>query len=103
MLKSMLARKYLARRDDALKLTAQGMRFTGELGIDVAKVQIPGRASCISCLDWSERRDHLAGRLGAAYFARFIGLKWARRDAESRAVLFSQRGLAAFNEAFPPQ
>jgi len=39
--------------------------------------------------------------LGAAYFARFIELKWARRDAGSRAVLFSRQGRAEFNEMFP--
>ena len=72
-----------------------------DFGIQVEQMEIAGRASCISCLDWSERRDHLAGRLGAAYFAQLIEKKWARRDAESRAVLFSTRGLAAFIEAFP--
>ena len=101
MLESMLARKHLSRSKDALKLTNAGQRFATDFGIEVEQVEIPGRASCISCLDWSERRDHLAGRLGAAYFARFIEIKWTRRDGESRAVLFSKRGLAAFNEAFP--
>jgi DNA-binding transcriptional ArsR family regulator len=101
MLESMLVRKHLSRSKDALKLTKAGHRFVKEIGVEVERVEIPGRPLCISCLDWSERRDHLAGRLGAAIFARLIDMKWARRDAESRAVVFYQRGLAAFNEAFP--
>ena len=101
MLESMLARKHLLRSKGALKLTSEGQRFAIDFGIQVEQMEISGRASCISCLDWSERRDHLAGRLGAAYFAQLIEKKWARRDAESRAVLFSKRGLAAFKEAFP--
>jgi hypothetical protein len=101
MLESMLARKHLSRGNDALKLTKAGHGFLQDFGIEVEMVQAPGRTSCISCLDWSERRDHLAGKLGASMFARLIDMKWARRDSESRAVLFSQRGLAAFNQAFP--
>ena len=100
MLESMLARKHLLRTEGALKLTKAGYCFVRDFGIEVGTMDIVGRPSCISCLDWSERRDHLAGRLGAAIFTRLIDMKWARRDTESRAVLFNQRGLAAFNEAF---
>ena len=101
LLESMLARKLLSRSKDALTLTTAGHRFVKDFGVEVEMVEIPGRSSCISCLDWSERRDHLAGKLGAVIFARLIDMRWARRDTESRAVLFNQRGLAAFNEAFP--
>jgi hypothetical protein len=59
------------------------------------------RPLCLRCLDWSERRDHLAGRLGAAFFAQLVHRQWARREAESRAVVFSRRGLAAFEKMFP--
>ena len=101
MLQSMLMRGYLERGEDSLALTRQGERFTADLGIDAAAIAVSGRALCLSCLDWSERRDHLAGKLGAAYLARFLELKWASRDRSSRAVLFSRRGLAEFDRTFP--
>jgi len=101
MLQSMLSRGILARNDEALSLTEPSRRFTADFGIDTGAFESPARALCIGCLDWSERRDHLAGKLGAAYLSRLIELKWARRDASSRAVLFSRRGLAGFNEMFP--
>jgi len=55
---------------------------------------------CRSCLDWSVRRSHLAGSLGAAIFDRIIAEKWARRESGSRAVRFSPKGQRAFEEAF---
>jgi len=53
---------------------------------------------CKACLDWSERRHHLAGTLGAALMARFTELKWAARDTApgSRVVNFSRNGEKQF-------
>jgi DNA-binding transcriptional ArsR family regulator len=101
LLESMVIRNQLSLSGDTLKLTKTGRHFIEKFGIEVEKVDTQARSFCISCLDWSERREHLAGRLGAAIFARLIEMKWARRDAESRAVIFNQNGLAAFNETFP--
>jgi hypothetical protein len=58
---------------------------------------VPGtrRPFCRSCLDWSERRDHLAGGLGTALLARFEQLQWATRVTQSRALTFSASGEAA--------
>jgi DNA-binding transcriptional ArsR family regulator len=54
------------------------------------------------CLDWSERRHHLAGTLGAAVMTRFTELKWAARDSApgSRVVNFSRNGERRFAELF---
>jgi hypothetical protein len=49
-----------------------------------------------SCLDWSERRSHLAGAVGAAILARLVELRFAKRDAIGRAVSISGRGEAFF-------
>jgi DNA-binding transcriptional ArsR family regulator len=67
MLQSMLARGILERSNEALALAGAGRRFTANFGIDTRSFESPARALCIGCLDWSERRDHLAGKLGAAY------------------------------------
>jgi hypothetical protein len=63
----------------------------------VATSAEPGsrRLFCRACLDWSERRDHLAGALGAALLARFEQLAWARRVPSSRILAFSPAGEAA--------
>jgi DNA-binding transcriptional ArsR family regulator len=60
----------------------------------------PGRRPfCRTCLDWSERRHHLGGALGAAILTRAIDRGWARR-AEGRVVAFSASGAGAFDALF---
>jgi hypothetical protein len=56
---------------------------------------------CKSCLDWSERRSHLAGTLGKALLSRMFDQGWARRSDDSRAVLFTPEGERKFLLQFP--
>lgn len=65
------------------------------LGIDVAALECGRRPLCLSCLDWSERRHHLAGSLGAAILRRAIELDWIRHG-EGRALKITPAGRAAF-------
>ncbi len=81
---------------DALRLTKRGEAHMRAFGIDLDALSRERRPLCKSCLDWSQRRSHLAGGLGAALLDRFYDLKWARRDRESRAVHFSPEGERAF-------
>ena len=88
-------------RDD-IALTAQGMDFMEALGVDVDAIRRSTRPLCRVCLDWSERRSHLAGALGAALLTRFEELHWLRRSRDSRHVTFTPTGSRAFAEAFAP-
>ncbi|MBV7379896.1 ArsR/SmtB family transcription factor [Maritimibacter dapengensis] len=89
-----------AERED-LRLTDAGRGQIAVLGIDPASVDTSKRPVCRACLDWSERRTHLAGALGAALLDRIYDLKWANRAPEGRAVLFTSKGRTAFEAAFP--
>jgi hypothetical protein len=71
-----------------------------KLGIDVHALARERRAVCKPCLDWSMRRYHLGGALGAALLDRFFALKWARRDRASRVIVFSPQGERAFERLF---
>ncbi len=51
---------------------------------------------CRACLDWSERRFHLGGALGAAILHQLIEQKWAKRD-ETRVLIFTRAGIKKFN------
>ncbi|HYX88375.1 MAG TPA: winged helix-turn-helix domain-containing protein [Gaiellaceae bacterium] len=77
-----------------LETTSKGSRRLSELGIDVEAVMKGRRAFARRCLDWSERRDHLAGALGAAIAARFFELGWIERTRSSRAVRVTEAGRA---------
>ncbi|HEY1461624.1 MAG TPA: winged helix-turn-helix domain-containing protein [Casimicrobiaceae bacterium] len=82
------------------ELTAQGRHFCVDLGIDVDALARERRALCRACLDWSVRRNHLAGAVGAAVLTRCIDAGWARRDKNSRVVNFSPAGENAFRRLF---
>ena len=82
------------------ELTAIGERLFRKLDIDTNAARAKRRSFCPSCLDWSERRHHLAGALGAALLNRIAELRWARRARGSRALLFSSLGEAALRRAF---
>lgn len=75
-----------------LALTEAGLAWCGNAGIDVAALRQARRPLCRGCLDWSERRDHLAGSLGAAVLQRLFALGHARRIADSRAVVIDAHG-----------
>jgi predicted transcriptional regulator len=103
MLDSMKRQRWLRQRKQDIELTAEGERFlTDTLQISADALAHPRRPLCRACLDWSERRHHLAGTLGAAILTRFTELKWAARDATpgSRVVNFTRNGEKRFAALF---
>jgi len=75
------------------------------LGIDVDGVtRTPGKRSrrmlCRPCLDWSERRPHLAGAVGSALLDHYLEKGWVRRLRGTRAVEITPRGQRGFREDF---
>ncbi|MDE2184780.1 MAG: winged helix-turn-helix transcriptional regulator [Alphaproteobacteria bacterium] len=96
LFEAMKARKAIRERDGRLELGPKGNALAGELGIDLDTLAAGRRVLCRPCLDWSMRRHHLAGGLGAAILDRVIASGWARRARGSRAVLFSRNGERHF-------
>ncbi len=84
-----------------LTLSAAGRAGMTAFGIDLAMLEARRAPLCRECLDWSERRSHLAGGLGRALYARIEALGWAGAPAASRAVVFTAAGAAAFDRRFP--
>lgn len=96
-----LAKKgYIAARGDAVMLTRKGAAFFPKMGIDLSVLSQSRRPLCKSCLDWSQRRSHLAGSLGAALLDRIYDEGWAMRDRKSRALIFTRSGEAKFRSMF---
>ena len=88
--------------DDQFELTPAGERFFGDWKIDLDALRRARRPLCRTCLDWSERRFHLGGALGAAILQRIFALRWARRELDNRAVVFSSHGERAFRVLLLP-
>lgn len=85
---------------DGLALTTTGKTLFAQLGIDTEALVTQRRVFCRACLDWSERRHHLAGALGAALLGKIISLGWARRAKESRVVTFTAAGERSMRTLF---
>jgi DNA-binding transcriptional ArsR family regulator len=83
-----------------LRPNAAGLRWFRRVGIDIDKALLARRTFCRPCMDWSERRHHLAGSLGAALFSRVCALGWAKRETASRVVRFSANGERRFRDLF---
>ena len=84
-----------------LEVTRRGVKRFGELGIDLDELAGRRRPLTRRCLDWTERRHHLAGSLGAALAARCFELGWIERLSTSRAVRVTETGRRAFARELP--
>src|SRR6516162_7758775 len=74
------------------QLTKKGAQWFSEFGIDTGALRKSGRVFARQCLDWSERRNHLAGTLGTALAEHLFERGWIERDRESRAVRITELG-----------
>ena len=102
---AMVAGGHIELASDAGVMTDSGVALLGRLGIDVENlVARPGRRGgkllCRPCLDWSERRPHLAGAVGAAICTQCFDKGWIRRAEGTRAVTVTPKGHQAFREIF---
>jgi len=97
---SLMAQGHLAVGGEDLILTETGTEFATGFQIDISTLRAKRTPLCRECLDWSERRSHLAGSLGRAFLSRFEELSWAKRDQKTRVVTFSQSGAKEFQRLF---
>ena len=88
--------RWIAHDESGLTLSKSGAEFCRELGIDVDAARTSRRPMCRVCLDWSARRHHLAGQVGAQLLERCYELGWARRRRGTRIVDFTPRGEREF-------
>jgi DNA-binding transcriptional ArsR family regulator len=101
MFDSMAQRAFFTVDMEEIALTPAGEEFAEAFGIDIAGLRAKRRPLCKVCLDWSERRSHLSGALGAAMLTRFHDLGWARQVEGSRMITFGGDGMVAFEQQFP--
>ena len=101
---AMVANGQVELASDAGLVTDAGAALFGRLGIDMDALGAGGkrgkRLLCRPCLDWSERRPHLAGAVGAALCAHCFDKGWIRRMPGTRAVAVTPKGQRVFRETF---
>ncbi|WJH39222.1 helix-turn-helix domain-containing protein [Aliirhizobium terrae] len=101
MLDSFVCHGEIESDGENLSVTTKGRQQLEAFGIDLSALKSSRRPLCKSCLDWSERRSHLAGTLGKALLSHMFEKGWARRSADSRAIIFSPEGERKFLLQFP--
>lgn len=101
---AMIDKGIIELNDDGGFVTEQGHAFLNMVGVPVhegAKSRTHcSKIMCRPCLDWSERRPHIAGQLGAALCKHCIEVGWVRKRENSRAVEITPIGKRAFHELF---
>jgi hypothetical protein len=95
-----VARGYVVLDDEAAEITTSGSRFFTEFGIELPALRAARRHYCRLCLDWTERRPHIAGAVGAAITKRYFDLRWVERTKRSHAVMVTALGRRGFRETF---
>jgi DNA-binding transcriptional ArsR family regulator len=88
------------RANAAYDLTVAGARFLKAHGIDVDAARSQRRRFAFACIDWSERRPHLGGALGAALMGTGLAKRWVLRDDDSRALTVTALGRREFKARF---
>jgi len=97
---SLITHEHIAVRDEAAEITRAGTRFLTEFGIDLSASSSERRHFCRLCIDWTERRPHLAGAVGAALTKRCFDLGWIARMERSSAVIVTASGQHGFRDTF---
>jgi DNA-binding transcriptional ArsR family regulator len=97
---SLSAHEYIVVGDEVAEITQAGTRFLTEFGIDLSALDSIGSDFCRLCLDWTERRPHIAGAVGAALTKRYFDLGWTERMKHSSAVIVTALGKHGFSETF---
>ncbi len=95
---AMRARQFIRPAGDDFLITAAGEQFFAALGIDLRDIKKSRRHLARQCLDWTERRPHLGGSLGAAVLECFLARGWIRCRKDVRAVEVTASGRRELRE-----
>jgi predicted transcriptional regulator len=95
---ALVARGYIVLTDEGGEVTSSGGRFLSAFGVDLRPRS--RRIFCQPCLDWSERRYHIRGVVGARILDRLLDLGWLKRVSGSRALQLTSSGRAGLSEIF---
>jgi DNA-binding transcriptional ArsR family regulator len=82
------------------EVTESGVGFLLQFGIDLAQARERRRAFCRPCLDWTERRPHIGGSVGAAIAVRCFDIGWVERQRDTRAVAITKAGRQGLKDLF---
>jgi DNA-binding transcriptional ArsR family regulator len=96
----LVTREHVVLGNEAGEVTQAGAAYLAQLGVDLSGAQAQRRVFCRPCVDWTERRPHIGGAVGAAIATRCFELKWIERVRDSRALAITPTGRRGLMDAF---
>jgi DNA-binding transcriptional ArsR family regulator len=96
----LIEREFVILGDEAGEVTPEGAHFLSQLGVDLSRARARRRVFCRPCVDWTERRPHIGGAVGAALANRCFELKWIERVRDSRALTITPAGRRGLLDSF---
>lgn len=97
---SLLRQKLIVHRGKEFEVTAAGVKWFDTMDIDCAELKKQRRSFSRVCLDWTERKHHLAGSLGAALLSKMLGAHWLKPASDARVFIITGKGQKALSELF---
>jgi DNA-binding transcriptional ArsR family regulator len=97
---ALIASRFIVLTDEGGEVTKAGTRFLAQFGVEMDSISGTRRIFCRACLDWSERRYHVAGFVGAEIWRRCLELGWLTRACGSRAVDVTPAGRRGLRDTF---
>ena len=89
---SLLEQKIIVEKNNAFEISFEGEKWFSNFGINLEEAQKQKRIFLKPCLDWSERRNHIAGSVGALLLNKMISEDWLRKTKNSRAIIVTAKG-----------
>jgi DNA-binding transcriptional ArsR family regulator len=96
----LIGREHVILGNEAGEVTENGTAFLTRLGVDLSVARARRRVFCRPCVDWTERRPHIGGAVGAAIATRCFELKWIERIRDGRALTITSSGRRGLMETF---
>src|SRR5262249_6154978 len=93
-------REFVILGDEAGEVTPAGADFLSKLGVDLSSARAKRRVFCRPCVDWTERRPHIGGAVGAALANRCFELKWIERVLDRSALIITPTVRRSLMDAF---
>ena len=96
----MQERDWLRAKGKDFDITQKGEKAFAAFGIDLSSLEKQRRYLARQCLDWTERRHHVGGALGAALMANLLERKWLKQGDEARVLHITRTGLEGLERHF---
>jgi len=97
---SLLEQKIIIEKNNTFEITSEGEKWFSDFGVNIGDAKKQKRIFLKPCLDWSERRYHIAGSVGTLLLNKMLEQDWIRRTANSRVIIITAKGEKEMLKSF---